>query len=136
MNLHHDRYSDFGGADGYYAGYNLTFNPQWKTVASASSVFCAFSSNELYYPLFGSPNIRLEKARSMEGSVRYNGAIGLTRMTVFKTGYGNLITAVRDADFNCSVANVNRARVNRLETSCRGSIYDVDLHVSFTIQSP
>ena len=136
LNLRRDRYSDFGGANSYYAGYGFAFNPQWKAVASVSNAFRAPSFNELYYPFFGNPNLQPEKARSVEGGVEYSGAIGLVRMTVFETGYSNLITAVCDASFNCAAANVNRARVNGVETSYRGSIYGVDLRASFTMQNP
>lgn len=136
LNLRRDRYSDFGGANSYYAGYGFAFNPQWKAVASVSNAFRAPSFNELYYPFFGSPNLQPEKARSVEGGVEYSSTIGLVRVTAFETDYSNLITAVCDADFNCSAANVNRARVNGLETSYRGSIYGVDLRASFTMQNP
>ncbi|WP_316671105.1 TonB-dependent receptor plug domain-containing protein [Ralstonia chuxiongensis] len=136
LNVRRDRYSDFGGANSYYAGYGFAFNPQWKAVASVSNAFRAPSFNELYYPFFGSPNLQPEKARSVEGGVEYSSTIGLVRVTAFETDYSNLITAVCDADFNCSAANVNRARVNGLETSYRGSIYGVDLRASFTMQNP
>ncbi|MCT7324953.1 TonB-dependent receptor [Ralstonia sp. CHL-2022] len=136
LNLRRDRYSDFGGANSYYAGYGFAFNPQWKAVASVSNAFRAPSFNELYYPFFGNPNVQPEKARSVEGGVEYSSAIGLVRVTAFETDYSNLITAVCDADFNCSAANVNRARVKGLETSYRGSIYGVDLRASFTMQNP
>ncbi|ATG19204.1 Vitamin B12 transporter BtuB [Ralstonia mannitolilytica] len=136
LNLRRDRYSDFGGANSYYAGYGFAFNPQWKAVASVSNAFRAPSFNELYYPFFGNPNVQPEKARSVEGGVEYSGAIGLVRMTVFETDYSNLITAVCDASFNCAAANVNRARVNGVETSYRGSIYGVDVRASFTMQNP
>jgi vitamin B12 transporter len=136
LNVRRDRYSDFGGANSYYAGYGFAFNPQWKAVASVSNAFRAPSFNELYYPFFGTPSLQPEKARSVEGGLEYSSAIGLVRMTVFETDYSNLITAVCDADFNCSAANVNRARVNGLETSYRGSIYGVDVRASFTMQNP
>ena len=136
LNLRRDRYSDFGGANSYYAGYGFSFNPQWKAVASVSNAFRAPSFNELYYPFFGSPNLQPEKARSVEGGMEYSSAIGLVRVTAFETDYSNLITAVCDASFNCAAANVNRARVNGLETSYRGSIYGVDLRASFTMQNP
>ncbi|MBU9577952.1 TonB-dependent receptor [Ralstonia mannitolilytica] len=136
LNLRRDRYSDFGGANSYYAGYGFAFTPQWKAVASVSNAFRAPSFNELYYPFFGNPNVQPEKARSVEGGVEYNGAIGLVRMTVFETDYSNLITSVCDAAFNCAAANVNRARVNGVETSYRGSIYGVDVRASFTMQNP
>ncbi|KHK57524.1 TonB-dependent receptor [Ralstonia sp. A12] len=136
LNVRRDRYSDFGGANSYYAGYGFAFNPQWKAVASVSNAFRAPSFNELYYPFFGNPNVQPEKARSVEGGVEYSSAIGLVRVTAFETDYSNLITAVCDASFNCAAANVNRARVNGLETSYRGSIYGVDLRASFTMQNP
>ncbi|GCB03821.1 outer membrane receptor protein [Ralstonia sp. SET104] len=136
LNLRRDRYSDFGGANSYYAGYGFAFNPQWKAVASVSNAFRAPSFNELYYPFFGSPTLQPEKARSVEGGVEYSSTIGLVRVTAFETDYSNLITAVCDASFNCAAANVNRARVNGVETSYRGSIYGVDLRASFTMQNP
>ncbi|MGN7102622.1 TonB-dependent receptor domain-containing protein [Ralstonia holmesii] len=136
LNLRRDRYSDFGSANSYYAGYGFAFNPQWKAVASVSNAFRAPTFNDLYYPNYGNPNAQPEKARSVEGGVEYSGAIGLVRMTVFETDYSNLITSQCDAAFNCIAANVNRARVNGLETSYRGAIYGVDVRASFTMQNP
>ena len=136
LNVRRDRYSDFGGANSYYAGYGFSFNPQWKAVASVSNAFRAPSFNELYYPFFGNPSVQPEKARSVEGGIEYSSAIGLVRVTAFETDYSNLITAVCDASFNCAAANVNRARVNGVESSYRGSIYGVDLRASFTMQNP
>ncbi|MHA6897141.1 TonB-dependent receptor domain-containing protein [Ralstonia pseudosolanacearum] len=137
LNLRRDRYSDFGGASSYYAGYGFAFNPQWKAVASISNAFRAPSFNELYYPFFGNPNLQPEKARSVEGGVEYQSTVGLVRMTAFETDYSNLITSVFDpVSGNFLAANVNRARVNGLETSWRGTLHGVDVRASFTIQNP
>ncbi|WP_197328389.1 TonB-dependent receptor domain-containing protein [Ralstonia syzygii] len=137
LNLRRDRYSDFGGANSYYAGYGFAFNPQWKAVASISNAFRAPSFNELYYPFFGNPNLQPEKARSVEGGVEYQSTVGLVRMTAFETDYSNLITSVFDpVSGNFLAANVNRARVNGLETSWRGTLYGVDVRASFTMQNP
>lgn len=137
LNLRRDRYSDFGGASSYYAGYGFAFNPQWKAVASISNAFRAPSFNELYYPLFGNPNLQPEKARSVEGGVEYQSTVGLVRMTAFETDYSNLITSVFDpVSGNFLAANVNRARVNGLETSWRGTLHGVDVRASLTIQNP
>lgn len=137
LNLRRDRYSDFGGASSYYAGYGFAFNPQWKAVASISNAFRAPSFNELYYPFFGNPNLQPEKARSVEGGVEYQSTVGLVRMTAFETDYSNLITSVFDpVSGNFLAANVNRARVNGLETSWRGTLHGVDVRASLTIQNP
>ncbi|CCF98685.1 MULTISPECIES: TonB-dependent receptor [Ralstonia solanacearum species complex] len=137
LNLRRDRYSDFGGATSYYAGYGFAFTPQWRAVASISNAFRAPNFNELYYPLFGNPNLQPEKARSVEGGVEYQSTIGLVRVTAFETDYSNLITSVFDpASGNFLAANVNRARVNGLETSWRGTLYGVDVRASFTMQNP
>ncbi|WP_042550098.1 TonB-dependent receptor [Ralstonia solanacearum] len=137
LNLRRDRYSDFGGAPSYYAGYGFAFTPQWRAVASLSNAFRAPSFNELYYPFFGNPNLQPEKARSVEGGVEYQSTIGLVRVTAFETDYSNLITSVFDpVSGNFLAANVNRARVNGLETSWRGTLYGVDVRASFTMQNP
>jgi len=137
VNLRRDRYSDFGGASSYYLGYGFAFNPQWKAIASASNAFRAPSFNELYFPFFGTPNLQPEKARSVEGGVEYHSTIGLVRLTAFETDYSNLITAVFDPVAGTFMAaNVNRARVNGLETSYRGTLYGVDVRASFTMQNP
>ncbi len=137
LNLRRDRYSDFGGANSYYAGYGFAFNPQWKAVASVSNAFRAPSFNELYYPFFGNPNLQPEKARSVEGGVEYQSTVGLVRVTAFETDYSNLITSVFDpVSGNFLAANVNRARVNGLETSWRGTLHGVDVRASFTMQNP
>ena len=55
LNVRRDQYSDFGGANSYYAGYGYNFTPHWKAIASLSDAFLAPSFNNLYYPDYGNP---------------------------------------------------------------------------------
>ena len=137
LNVRHDQYSDFGGANSYYAGYGYNLTPQWKFIASYSDAFTAPSFNQLYYPNYGNPALLPERSHSMEAAIQYDAKdLGLVRVTAFQTRYTNLINAVDVGNFNYIAENIGHAEVQGVETSWAGQIGLTDVRASFTIQDP
>jgi vitamin B12 transporter len=128
-NLRYERYSDFGSATTYLAGYGYRLNSAWRVSAAASSAFRAPNFNELYYPGFGSPGLQPERAQSTEIGVQYGSGAQLTKLVAFRT-------QVRDLIDGFPLANIDRAEITGAELSYRGEILGADVIASATAQNP
>ncbi|AKJ67158.1 hypothetical protein PATSB16_07790 [Pandoraea thiooxydans] len=134
LNVRRDVYSDFGGANSYYAGYGFSLTPQWKLLASLSDAFRAPTFNELYYPGYGNANLLPERAHSLEFGVQHSSALGTVRVNVFRTRYSDLINA--DAQNGYLAGNIDSAEVKGVETIYMGNLAGVDVNLNATLQSP
>ncbi len=133
LNARHDRYSDFGDATTGLAAYGLKFAPGWKAIVQASTAFKAPSFNELYFPFFGNPALKPERARSVEAALQYARDASFVRASLFRTSTRDLI--VFDP-LLLLANNIDRARVNGLELSGRTSFDGWTLSASLTLQRP
>ena len=132
-NVRHDRYSDFGGATTGLVAYGLKFADGWKAIVEGSTAFKAPTFNELYYPFFGNPSLRPERARSLEAALQYAQAQSLVRLSLFRTRTRDLIVY----DPNLFLANnVDRARVTGVELTGRTVVDGWDLTANLTFARP
>jgi vitamin B12 transporter len=137
LNVRRDQYSDFGGANTYYAGYGYNFDTHWKAILSASSSFNAPSFDNLFFPDFGTPTLQPEYAHSFEGALQYaSDTLGVVRVTAFQTRYRNLIESVQTSPGDFFAENVDRAKVQGLETTWSGRFAQTDVRASVTFQNP
>ncbi|TMS56908.1 TonB-dependent receptor [Imbroritus primus] len=136
LNARRDKYSDFGGANSYFAGYGYAINDTFKLIANASNAFRAPTFNELFYPGFGNPDLRAERARSIEAGVQATGVLGILRVTAFRTRYQDLIINAVGPGGLFAPYNVGRAQVRGIETSYRGSVAGFDIQAGVTLQDP
>ena len=133
FNARHDRYSDFGAATTGLAAYGLKFLPGWKAIVQASTAFKAPSFNELYFPFFGNPALKPERARSVEVGLQYAQDASFVRASLFRTKTRDLIVF----DPLLSLANnVDRARVTGFELSARTNVDGWSLVANLTLQRP
>lgn len=128
-----DRYSDFGSANSWLAGYGYDINGNWKATAMRSSAFRAPTFNELFFPGFGNPNLQPETSTSNEIGLQYAVAQHLLRLAMFHTEYRNLIDSPPPTFLP---QNIARARVEGTELSYTGQIRDWDVRTSLTVQDP
>ena len=133
LNARHDRYSDFGAATTGLAAYGLKFSPGWKAIVQASTAFKAPSFNELYFPFFGNPALKPERARSVEAGLQYARERSFVRATLFRTKTRDLI--VFDP-LLLTANNVDRARVTGFELVARTEIVGWTAGVNLTLQRP
>jgi vitamin B12 transporter len=112
LNLRHDDYSDVGGATTGLAAYGYQITPQWRVSAQYSTAFRAPSFNDLYFPGFGNPQLKPERARSVEGGLRYFAGNTTVRLAVYQTHASDLI--VFDTATN-TAQNIAKARIDGAE---------------------
>lgn len=109
-------------------GINYTFDltPNLEIGTGFNTGFRVPTFLDMYTPLSygyqGNPNLRPEKSRSMEVSLRYHSEETNLSVTAFQTRYKDLINGyVCDKFFNCTSENVNKATIRgiTLEASQR-----------------
>ncbi len=110
--LRHDRNSQFGARSTGNLGWGWQMAPGWRVSAGAGTAFKAPSFNDLYYPLqfgySGNPDLRPERARSLEAALRYEDRRLQGSLTVFDNRIRDLIAI--NSSFT-TVDNVARARI-------------------------
>ncbi len=133
FNARRDRYSDFGNATTGLLAYGLKFATGWKAVVQASTAFKAPTFNELYFPFFGNPALKAERARSVELGLQYAQDASLVRAALFRTRTDDLIVF----DPNTFLANnIARAKVAGLELTGRTIIDGWSLAANLTFARP
>jgi vitamin B12 transporter len=133
FNARHDSYSDFGDATTGLAAYGLKFAQGWKAIAQGSTAFKAPTFNELYFPYYGNPALKAERARSVEFGLQYTQDASLVRASLFRTRTHDLIVF----DPNTFLANnIARAKVTGLEITGRTVIDGWTLSANLTFARP
>ena len=132
LNLRQDRYSDFGSADTWLAGYGYRVTDAWRLSATASTGFNAPTFNDLYYPFGGNAALRPERLKSAELGVQYAVEGQEVRATLFDNRFTDLFGF--DSSFNR--INIGRARIQGLELAYTGRIADTGVDAGFTRQDP
>jgi vitamin B12 transporter len=128
VNLRHDDYSDVGGATTGLAAYAYQVLPAARLGAQYSTAFRAPSFNDLYFPFFGNPRLAPERARSVEGNVRYVAGDTTLRFALYHTRTRDLI--VFDA-VSGTAQNIARAKIDGAELALATRLADwrIDLTV-------
>jgi len=132
-NLRQDRYSDFGTANTWRLGYGYAFDASWRATASISTAFKAPTFNDMYAPAIwgGNPNLRPERSRDREVGIHYAAGGQQFDVTYFDNRISDLITY----KFPSNV-NLNRVRIDGVETGYRGQFGDTGIKASLTLQNP
>ncbi len=132
FNLRQDRYSDFGSASTWFAGYANHLSDAWRINASLSTGFNAPTFNDLYYPYGGNAALAPEKLQSRELGLQYVSRVGEARVVWFSNRFTDLIG--NDENFNR--VNISSARNDGLEWSLRANAGEVQWRASVTAQDP
>jgi vitamin B12 transporter len=132
LNLRQDRYTDFGTADTWLAGYGYHLTEAWRVSATASTGFNAPTFNDLYYPFGGNPALRPERLKSAELGAQYAVQGQEVRATLFKNQYNDLFGF--DSGFNR--INIGRARIQGLELAYTGHVAGTGVDAGYTRQDP
>ena len=130
LNARSEDYSDFGGADTYFAGYGFDLSEEWRAIASKGTAFRAPSFQDLY-GFGGNPALKPERARTHELGVQWASGAHRLRLVAFDTEYRDAITF----DLGTfTVRNVRNASVEGFETTYTGRVGGFDLRASLTVQ--
>jgi vitamin B12 transporter len=132
LNLRQDRYSDFGMASTWFAGYAYRLTDAWRVNASLSTGFNAPTFNDLYYPFGGNANLRAEELESQELGLQYASGAVQARAVWFSNRFRNLIG--NDAFFNR--VNIDQAKNEGLEFSYTGKYGATSMQAGLTLQNP
>ncbi|MDR0213772.1 MAG: TonB-dependent receptor [Comamonas sp.] len=71
-NLRRDDNSQFGSKNTWGVGYGLRLNSQWRVHASHGTSFVAPTFNQLYWPDYGSPDLKPEFGRNTDVGVTWS----------------------------------------------------------------
>ncbi len=133
FNARHDRNSQFGSGDTWFAGYGYRITQNWRVNVSHGTSFVAPSFNQLYFPDTGygggNPNLKPEEGKNSE--------IGITWSqgghTVKLVGYDNRITNLISG---WPPENTGRARIRGGTLSYDGQFGQLVLHASYDALNP
>jgi len=130
VNARREDYSDFGGADTYFAGYGYDLNSAWRITASNATAFRAPTFVDLF-GFGGNAALKPERAETTEIGLQWAQGTNLLRVVAFHTKYADAIT------FSAGlVRNVRKASVEGYEASYKGVLAGFDLRAALTVQDP
>lgn len=129
LNARNEDYSDFGRARTHFGGYGFDLTEQIRFTASSSRAFRAPTFNELFFPGVGNVNLRPERSRNFELGAQYAAGPNLLRLVAFHSRIEDLINPF-------PIVNINRAVIDGIELSYRGTIAGTEVRASLTAQDP
>jgi vitamin B12 transporter len=133
LSLRRDDYSELGSHTTGNAALGWLFPGQVQTSLSYGSAFKAPTFNDLYYPIFGNPDLSPEQSRSAELKVSGGHASGDWALSLYRTEIDDLIAF---DSFTFQVANLDRAEIRGLEGSAHLRLWEIDLGLSLTLLDP
>ncbi len=134
VNVRNDRYSDFGSATTWLAGYGWSINSHWKLTAQASTAFRAPSFNDLYYPISGNPALQPERARSQELGLRWTQGEASASVALFRNRVSDLIEVGPPPTYQS--INVGHASMDGSEFQAAGALGALRLGGNLSLDQP
>jgi vitamin B12 transporter len=141
-NLRKDFSSAYDDAVTGNVGYAYAFNSNWTLASSYGTAFVSPSFNYLYsladtYAL-GNPNLRPEKSKNIEGSIRYKDDSGSLSLTMFQNKIDDFIIYSNPTFITGSrntTQNLNKAEIQGLTISGDQFLGHFQIKGSITSQS-
>lgn len=115
--LRHDHSSQFGSEDTGALGYAFDVTSALRIGAAAGTSFVMPSFNQLYYPVYGSPDLQPEHGKSLELNARYVEGAHQLRLALFDQRVRNFISG------GPQPVNVPRSRVKGMTLSYEGRLF-------------
>lgn len=72
VDARHDRNSQFGDSNTWFAGYGYRITPNWRVNASHGTSFVAPSFNQLYFPNFGNAALQPEEGKNTDVGITWS----------------------------------------------------------------
>lgn len=137
-NLRSDDNSQFGNHATGYLGYAYQFAPRWRAGAGLGSAFKAPSFNDLYYPGLGNPDLRPERSRNQEISLRYDSGVHRFGAMVFDNQVSDLIAwaPIAPGSYTWKPANVSEASLRGATLSAGTLLGGYRIDANLTLQNP
>lgn len=131
-----DHSSQYGTHNTGGIGYGFSFTPNLRASASYGTAFKAPSFNNLYFPFFGNPDLKPEKARNLEAALRYEDESSTASMTAYENKVNDLISFGQVAPGVFAPSNINKAKIQGLTLAASQRWEAWKLGGSVDIQSP
>jgi vitamin B12 transporter len=140
-NVRQDRYSDVGGANSALLAYGLRVSETLRLTASTSSAFKAPTFNDMYWPASsfyqGNPNLKPERARSVEAGMHYAKDGVHVDATAFGNRIANLIAYTSDPiTFVGTMSNIDEAIIEGMELVYGVKHGAINVENAMTLQTP
>ena len=131
LTVRQDDDEQFGDETTYTAaaGYHLSEDATFRI--SQSTGFKAPTFNDLYYPLYGNPDLQPEKSVNRELGLSVNFDIAQVDIAVFRNDIEDKI----DYDANFALANIDEARYEGVEFSLSQQFFGFDSNLNFAYLS-
>lgn len=133
LSLRHDENQQFGSRVTGGAGWGYPLTENIRLLANFGSAFKAPTFNELYFPIFGNPNLRPEDSRSFEFGTRGKTDWGNWSLNVYETRIDHLI-ALDSSTFIST--NIDQARIRGFEGILGAQIKDWLFNTNLTLLEP
>ena len=131
--LRYDDNSQFGGHTTGSLGYGYRVNDAWRLRATAGTAFHAPTFNDLYYPLFGNPDLEAERSKSFDVGADWHAGPQTFSATYFQNRISDLIV------FDLATflpENLATARIRGGEFKYQGTVLDTEIRAKLTLQDP
>lgn len=131
LTVRQDDDEQFGDETTYTAaaGYHLSEDATFRI--SQSTGFKAPTFNDLYYPLYGNPDLQPEKSANRELGLSVDFDIAQVDIAVFRNDIEDKI----DYDANFALANIDEARYEGVEFSLSQQFFGFDSNLNFAYLS-
>ncbi|WP_436820912.1 TonB-dependent receptor domain-containing protein [Variovorax sp. DT-64] len=130
VNARHDRNSQFGDSDTWFAGYGYRISPNWRIHASHGTSFVAPSFNQLYYPDFGNPALQPEEGRNTDVGITWSQDGHSVKLVRYDNKIRGFITSTTRPE------NVPRARIEGWTLGYDGQFGPWTVHASLDSLDP
>lgn len=130
LNARHDRNSQFGDSDTWFAGYGFRISPNWRIHASHGTSFVAPSFNQLYYPDFGNPALQPEEGKNTDVGITWSHDGHSVKLVRYDNKIRGFITSTTRPE------NVPRARIEGWTLGYDGQFGPWTVHASVDSLDP
>jgi vitamin B12 transporter len=130
FNARHDRNSQFGNNDTWFAGYGYRISPNWRANISHGTSFVAPSFNQLYFPNFGNAALQPEEGRNTDVGITWSQDGHSVKLVRYENKIRGFIT-------NTTIpTNIPRARIEGWTLGYDGQFGALGLHASYDKLDP
>ncbi len=138
--LRFDDSSQYGGKTTGNLSYGYDINRVLQISAAAGTGFRAPSFNELYFPGYGQTDVRPERSRNLETSLRYRDGGTDAGITIYRNRVSNLIGSLTPCPlpgyaFGCAY-NVDKATLEGVTLTAGQQLGATHLRASLDVQDP
>jgi vitamin B12 transporter len=130
VDARHDRNSQFGDSNTWFAGYGYRITPNWRAHVSHGTSFVAPSFNQLYFPNFGNAALQPEEGKNTDVGITWSQDGQSVKLVRYDNKIRGFITNSTRAE------NVPRARIEGWTLGYDGQFGPWGLHANLDSLDP